>query len=281
MTIPRAVYRACAAICVLAPVFVACVASQFPGITLDGRAYWDGEEKVALSAMQPGFAAAFGITEHEANWFTVFPGLLCSFCFLWASAKQIHALAYAGLLFPTLLKQTAESDTPVRAILATILFGLAVAAVAIVVVQTHVWSEEMVERAITCVIVITMCLVYVSALAGYVCFRFWGQEEPPAAFRNPLGTAGAACGALVFALVLAAMPWARHASLAPGPEAAVVAASFACVAAYLAAMSAYYFVVARGTQTITPAEIGAWFGVYNRLGWQLLEENMPYLNNNN
>jgi hypothetical protein len=249
------------------PVLVVSVASQYPGITLDGATYWDSAEDIMVNlSLESGFAAAFNISARHARIFTFFPMLICAYCFMWASALQIHALADAHLLFPQLLKQRkGESESPTRALIATIVFGF-LCLFMVFVARVMGVGVGSIEKSFASIQAIIILLVYIAVLVAFVYFRTWGHGSPGEKYKSPLGRAGAVCAALIFLCVLAAMPFTRNASLSgqmtSRQETACDVGAFSFVAVYLVGMSVYYFCVAKAAQTTTQAESRAYLSIY-------------------
>jgi hypothetical protein len=245
-------------------VLVVCVASQYPGITLDASTYWDTEQKSTKNvSMESGFAAAFHISWRASKIITCSYSFIAGFCYMWASALQIKALADAQLLFPRLLKQReGESESPTRALIATLIFGF-ICFLAFVTVSWFGVSPSDIEMVLINIQTTTICLMYLCLLSAYVYFRTWGHGATAESYKNPCGRAGAVCAALIFLFVAGAVPLRgtiptvnlRHKLWCCGVAAAIIAA-------YLGGMSVYYFRVAKEAQTTTDAESVAYLSIY-------------------
>jgi amino acid permease len=265
VTIPKAAFRVSAALCVLVPVLVICVASQYPGITLDPSTYWDSAKNVVQNiSMESGFAAAFHLSLRQARMFSLVPCLICAYSFMWASCLQMKALADAQLLFPCLLKQReGESESPTRALIATVVFGLIclfLIAIARVVLGV---SQGNNIKTLGSIQIIATLLVYLFVLVAYVYFRTWGRGSAAETYKNPFGRAGAVCAALIFLFMLAAIPFRLSVPAGSHREGEVSSGvAFAFVALYLAGLCVYYFRVAKEAQTTTDAESGAFLSIY-------------------
>jgi hypothetical protein len=82
VVIPRAVKRFSGFLCLAVPVFVVCVASQWPGITLDYTQYWSEHVGMLSGSMSHGFLAAFNIRQRQASVLTLVPDMISAFCFM-------------------------------------------------------------------------------------------------------------------------------------------------------------------------------------------------------
>jgi amino acid permease len=198
---------------------------------------------------------------------TFIPNIISAYCFMWASAKQIKSLANAQLLFPQLLKQReGESNTPTRAIVATVVFGLGCLLLKSgVALGVEGVRSITLMRTLMAIQDISVCLVCLSVLVAFVVFRTQGHGASDDTFKNPFGRAGAVCGALIFLFVIVSMPWA-HSALPYNTyhylETSEVDVAFVCIGIFLAVMSVYYYFVAMRAQTITKAEMDALMGIY-------------------
>jgi hypothetical protein len=184
---------------------------------------------------------------------------------MWASSLQIKALADCNLLFPSLLKQRAgESESPTRALVATIIFGFCCMLIIWIVFQFGL-VHEFGARVLSDIQFITLLLVYTGVLVAYCYFRVWGYGACAETYKSPAGVPGAVCGSVIFLGMLASLPFQKRGHVAEWSENMELAScitGFACVAVYLVAMTVYYFVVAKKAQTMTRAEETTYLSVY-------------------
>ena len=251
--------RVSAALCVWVPVLVVCVASQAPGVTLDGSAYWDWAADAMHGSLDAGWASALHVSKQQAGLLSVFPFAICSLCFMWASAKQMQALTNVNLL-PDLLKERNEDDTPTRAIICTVLLGLLISLVCGLALLMGVLPIY-ISGIMLSIQELTLCFVCISVLVAYIAFRTRGIGEEPESFKNPLGRVGPAFGVLIFLLIVPLQHWAMVRTMTAHQSAVTANIGYGFVGYYLVATSVYYFTVARKAQTITQACMTAFLPV--------------------
>jgi amino acid permease len=258
------VVRVFSTLCVLVPVLVLCVASQYPGVTLDYSNYLDSADpSIYNGSMEPGFSAAFPISMRHARIITVCSTLIGAYCFMWASCRQIQALADAQLLFPGLLKQReGESESPTRALIATVLFGLCCMIFIAIASAVIGLSPATIIRTLLNIQTITKMLMYCCVLLAYVYFRTWGHGAAAEKYKSPFGRAGAVCAALIFSFVIASVPFRGNPMISTRQTNISSGLAFSYVAVYLILLSVYYYRVAEAAQTTTDAESEAYLSIY-------------------
>ena len=244
------------AVQVWSPLLIFCVASQFPGVTLDHSSYEAGA--FSVPSLSSGFAQAFHISTSAASILSLPCGAVASFSFMWAAGKQIDALAESHLLFPSLLKRRPGDSpgVPVRGVLGGVLLGLSIYVLLVILAVTTGSTSHRFGEVMNNILIIIWCSTYILVLLAYISLRVKLEAvdmNDKEKFVNPLGIGGAAFSILIFVAVIACswMP-SNIRSPANGIDFAVAAA---VVLAIVGVSSVYYFYFVKENQRFSDDEV--------------------------